>query len=78
MYYNDRKYLVDDNNIIYLERDINGSDNYVIVGKRMKNGQIYFLKELIDKNLLKPEPTKSVDLQHMFHSMNQKMVTINC
>ncbi len=78
LYYNEMKYLVDDNDIVYLERDINGNDNYEIVGKRMKNGKIYFLKELIEKNLLKPEPTKSVDIQHMFPSVDQKMLTVNC
>ena len=48
LYYNDIKYLVDDENIVYSEV----ADNYEIVGKRMKSGKINFLKDLIHHNLL--------------------------
>ena len=56
LYYNDTKYLIDDDNIIYQQQD----EQYEIVGKRMKNGKISFLKELIERNLL-TDTTNPID-----------------
>ena len=78
LYYNDTKYLIDDDNIVYQEKLINGEENYEIVGKRTKSGKIKFLKELVDTNLLVTDVNKSIDLQMMFETPGQKMLTGDC
>ena len=74
--YNDTKYLVDDNNIVYLQKNPN-IEKYEIVGKRKVNGKICFLKELIDNNiLLGVSVQKKMDLKIMFEKQST-MTSVN-
>lgn len=75
IYYNDIKYLVDDDKVVYLQ---NG-EQYEIVGKQSKNGKIHFINELIEKNLIGETLTKKpIDLQIMFENHNQTVAQLAC
>ena len=72
IYYNDTKYLVDEDSIVYIQKD----DQYEIVGKQMKSGKISFLKELIENKLFEDTlVNKPVDLQIMFENAKPTFVT---
>ena len=74
VYYNDTKYLVDEDNIVYLQKE----DKYEIVGKKMKNGKISFLKELAEKKLLDYSIKTPMDLKITFGNQNQSIAQYVC
>ncbi len=71
-YYNDIKYLVDEDQIVYQQV----GDGYEIVGKRSKTGKISFLKDLFENKIPKSHanPTPPINLQIMFENKSPSVV----
>jgi hypothetical protein len=68
IYYNDTKYLLDEDNIVYLQK----GDQYEIVGKQSKSSKINFLEELVQKKLIAETIAKKpINLQIIFENQHQ-------